>query len=41
MMDAQRAGRAITWTHVAREIGGVTAAGLTRFSKAGGPAFRR
>ncbi|HJZ72990.1 MAG TPA: hypothetical protein VKE51_14695 [Vicinamibacterales bacterium] len=39
MLDAQRAGRALTWTQVAREIGGISPAGLTRYANGGRTGF--
>ncbi len=38
-LDAQRVERALTWTHIAKEIGGVRAAGLTGLAKGGRVAF--
>jgi hypothetical protein len=38
-LEAKRAGRGITWTQVAREIGGTNAAALTRLSKGGRTSF--
>ena len=39
VLDAQRAGRGLTWTQVAREVGGLSAASLTRLAKGGRTAF--
>ncbi|HMF95074.1 MAG TPA: hypothetical protein VKE96_12300 [Vicinamibacterales bacterium] len=39
MLDAQRAERALTWAQVAREIGDVSAAGLTRYANGGRTGF--
>jgi len=39
LLDARRSERAIPWTQVAREIGGINAAGLTRFASGGRTAF--
>jgi len=39
MLDARRTERALTWTQVAREIGDVTPAGLTRYAKGGRTGF--
>jgi hypothetical protein len=38
-LEAKRAERGITWTQVAREIGGTNAAALTRLSKGGRTSF--
>jgi hypothetical protein len=38
-LDAQRTGRGMTWTQVARDIGGCSAASLTRLAGGGRTAF--
>lgn len=38
-LDARRVERALTWTQIADEIGGIRAAGLTRLAKGGRVAF--
>jgi transcriptional regulator with XRE-family HTH domain len=38
-LDAQRSERGMTWTQLANEIGGLTAASLTRLSKGGRTGF--
>jgi hypothetical protein len=38
-LDARRREQRLTWAHVAREVGGLSAAGLTRLANGGRTAF--